>query len=306
LGKVGVDSNTLGLAPGALRQGMAGQVLASAIDRDYVVPYAAMLTSLREHNPHVGVAAYVLHYDLVEDDRRLLEAVSDRTGFDITLIRIPAYPFRSFTTRRRNNIAGKDKMSPISYAKAFLDRFLPTHVGRLLCIDADVIVNGDMSEIWQMDVTPPVMAAANIPRMHSHQFNSGFMLLDLAKWRHWGIADIAERFLARYSDSLHSHDQHVLNLIFKGRWQRLDLKWNYIEDHFRLRKNASAYSEAEVMAARDAPIVVHYAVGSDKPWHPHCGHPRADLYRVCRAKLQPLMAGLELKDPQDQHGPGQS
>jgi lipopolysaccharide biosynthesis glycosyltransferase len=301
-----VDSNTLKLAPGALHQDMARQVLASAIDRNYVVPYAAMLTSLREHNPHVGVAAYVLHYDLVEDDRRFLEAVSDRTGFDITLIRIPAYPFRSFITRRRNNLAGKDKMSPISYAKAFLDRFLPADVARLLCIDADIIVNGDMTEIWQMDVTFPVMAAANIPRMHSHQFNSGFMLLDLAEWRRWEIADIAERFLARYSDSLHSHDQHVLNLIFKDRWQRLDLKWNYIEDHFRFRKKESAYSEAEVIAAREAPVVVHYAVGSDKPWHPHSRHPRVDLYRNCRAKLLPLMAGLELKDPQDQHRPGQS
>ncbi|NJM91706.1 MAG: glycosyltransferase family 8 protein [Rhodospirillaceae bacterium] len=302
-----MDSNTLKLAPGALRQEMARQVLASAIDRNYVVPYAAMLTSLREHNPHVGVAAYVLHYDLMEDDRRFLEAVSDRTGIDVTLIRVPAYPFRSFTTRRRNNIAGKDKMAAISYAKAFVDRYLPTDVGRLVCIDADIVVNGDMSEIWQMDVTSPVMAAANIPRMHSHQFNSGFMLLDLAEWRRWGISDIAERFLTRYSDSLHSHDQHVLNLIFKDRWQRLDLKWNYIEDHFRFRKKSeTAYSEAEVIAARDAPVVVHYAVGSDKPWHPYSQHPRADLYRVCHAKLQPLMAGLELNDPQDQRWPSQS
>jgi len=300
-----VDSNTLQFSSGAPRQESARQVLASAIDRDYVVPYAAMLTSLREHNPHVGVTAFVLHYDLVEDDRRFLKAVSDRTGFDITLIRIPAYPFRSFSTRRRGNIVGKDKMSPISYAKAFLDRFLPTDIGRLLCIDADIIVNGDMAEIWQMGVTSPVMAAANIPRMHSHQFNSGFMLLDLSEWRRWEIANIAERFLSHYSDSLHTHDQHVLNLIFKDRWQRLDLKWNYIEDHFRFRRNKSAYSEADVIAAREAPIVVHYAVGSDKPWHLHCQHPRVDLYRACHAKLRPLMTGLALKDPQDLRWPSQ-
>jgi lipopolysaccharide biosynthesis glycosyltransferase len=102
---------------------------------------------------------------------------------------------------------------------------------------------------------------------------------------------------------LHSHDQHVLNLIFKDRWQRLDLKWNYIEDHFRLRNSESAYSEAEVIAAREMPIIVHYAVGSDKPWHSHSQHPRVDLYRSCHAKLRPLMAGLALKDPQDQPWP---
>lgn len=298
-----MDSDNHRSADGAARRDGPRQALASAIDRNYVVPYAAMLASLRDHNPRVDLTAYVLHYDLVDDDRRFFDAVSDKTGFDINLISIPPYPFRSFETRQRRNIAGKDKMAPISYAKAFLDRFLPAGIGRMLCIDADIIVNGDISEIWQMNVAPPVLAAANIPRMHFHQFNSGFMLLDLAAWRRWKIADIAERFLWHYSDALHGHDQHVLNLIFKDRWQRLDLKWNYIEDHFRRMKKESAYSEAEVKAARAAPIIVHYAVSSDKPWHPHCRHPRADLYRGYRSQLQPLMSGLDLSDPQDQRWP---
>lgn len=258
-----------------------------------------MLTSLRDRNPQVALTAFVLHYDLVDDDCRFLESVSDSTGFEINLIRIPAFPFRSFVTRRRSSVYGLEKMSPISYAKAFLDRFLPTEISRILCIDADIIVNGDMSEIWKMDLTSPVMAVANIPRQHFHQFNSGFMLLDMDAWRRWNIADISERFLWCYSDSLHSHDQHVLNLIFAGRWRRLDLKWNYIEDHFRLKKKESAYSEAEVRAAREHPIIVHYAVGNDKPWHPTSTHPRVDLYQAIHSKLKPMMSGLNLHDPQD-------
>ena len=85
----------------------------------------------------------------------------------------------------------------------------------------------------------------------------------------------------------------------------LELKWNYIEDHFRFRRNKFAYSEADVIAAREAPIVVHYAVGSDKPWHLHCQHPRVDLYRACHAKLRPLITGFALKDPQDPRWPSQ-
>ncbi|HEV8388628.1 MAG TPA: glycosyltransferase family 8 protein [Dongiaceae bacterium] len=280
----------------------AQHVLVSAIDRNYVVPYAAMLASFRDHNPAMPVNAFVIHNDLLDDDRRLLDAISQRTGIRLDLIEVPAYPFRSFVTRPRSFLGWRDRMSPIAYAKAFLDRFLPSDIGRVICVDADVIVNGDMSEIWQMEITSSVMAAANIPRMHFHQFNSGFMLLDLAEWRRWRIADIAEKFLSSYSDALHSHDQHVLNLIFKNRWSKINLKWNYIEDHYRLRAEPSLYTEAEVMAAREAPVIIHYAVGTDKPWSPRCRHPRVELYRKYRAGLEMLIEGLDLMDPQDAPG----
>jgi len=282
------------------RDGVASQfVLASAIDRNYVVPYAAMLSSFRDHNPGISAKAFVIHYDLLDDDRRFLDAVCRRAGIDLDPVQIPAYPFRSFKTRRRAYLGEHGRMSPIAYAKAFLDRFLPADVDCAICIDADVIVNGDMAEARHMQITAPVMAAANVPRLFPHQFNSGFMVLDLAEWRRWAIADIAEKFLLSHSDALHSHDQHVLNLIFKNRWSKIDLKWNYIEDHYRLRSERSAYSEAEIMAARQAPVIIHYAVGIDKPWNPRCRHPRADLYRKYRAGLEAMMAGLDLMDPRD-------
>jgi lipopolysaccharide biosynthesis glycosyltransferase len=274
------------------------QALVSAIDRNYVVPYAAMLASLRDHNPATPIAAFVIHYDLQGDDLRFLAAVARRTGIDVQPIRVPAQPLLSFATRPRWHLNGRTLMSPISYAKAFIDRLLPPDLARVICIDADVIVNGDMSEIWEMTIASPVMAVSNIPLAHSHQFNSGFMLVDLAAWRRWRIADVAERFLARYADALHSHDQHVLNLIFRDRWSRIDLKWNYMEEHYRRSASGSPYTEAEIMAARQAPIVVHYVAGKDKPWKARCRHPRADLYRRYRAGLEDLMTGLDLVDLQ--------
>lgn len=273
-------------------------VLASAIDRNYVIPYAAMLSSLRDHNPAAEICAYLIHYDLLEDDRRFLEAVSKRAGIALTLVSIPGYPFLSFGTRRRRHLGREKHMPQIAYAKAFLDRFLPVDVDRVICIDGDVIVNGDMAEIFDMQVDAPVTATANIARLHAHQFNSGFMLLDLGAWRRLGVADIAEAFLLRYSDALHSHDQHLLNLIFRDQWTMIDLKWNYIEDHYRRRTEHPVYSEADIIAARNNPIIVHYAVGCDKPWNPHCQHPRVDLYRKYRAGLESLMAGFNLADLQ--------
>lgn len=277
----------------------APYVFASAINRRYVVPYAAMLSSFRDHNPGSSATAFVMHYDLLEVDRQFLEAVCRRADVVLKFLPIPTYPFLSFATRGRHLFGKGKRTPPIVYAKAFLDRFLPTDIDRVICIDADIIVNGDMSEIRQMAINSPVMAAANIPQSHPHQFNSGFMLLDLEAWRRWRIADIAEKFLLHYSDALYTHDQHVLNLIFRNRWSKIDLKWNYIEDHYRRRAQHPTYTEAEILAARQSPVIVHYAVDTDKPWYSRCRHPRADLYRKYRAALEMLMTGLDLMEPQN-------
>jgi lipopolysaccharide biosynthesis glycosyltransferase len=125
------------------------------------------------------------------------------------------------------------------------------------------------------------------------------MIVDVEFWRQNGVSDISERFLLRYSDSLHSHDQHTLNLIFGDAWSKLPLRWNYMEDYYRFRHRSGAYSAEEIEAARKHPAIVHYAVGSDKPWRRDCEHPRADLYRRYWRSLKAERAGLRLADPQE-------
>jgi lipopolysaccharide biosynthesis glycosyltransferase len=263
------------------------------------VPYSTMLASFRAHNPNVVTRAYIIHYDLEADDHAYLDRVAEKVGVDIELIQIPPYPFLLFKSRKRAALRARRTMSPIAYAKAFLDRVLPTNEKATICIDADIIIRGDMSNILRMELSTPVVAAANIPLKYHHQFNSGFMLVDLEAWRRLGVAAIAERFLLEYSDALHSHDQHVLNLIFANRWTKIGLKWNYIEDHYRFRARSCAYSESEIEEARRDPIVVHYAVGSDKPWRRRCRHPRAHLYWEFREGLKSLRTKFKLADPQE-------
>ncbi|MCC6947034.1 MAG: hypothetical protein IT539_04625 [Bradyrhizobiaceae bacterium] len=271
----------------------------SAIDRNYVVPWSAMIDSYRDHNPTLAAHAFIIHYDLTPDDITYLERVCRSVNVELHFIRIPFYPFALFSTRRRKNLRTRKTMSPIAYAKAFIDRFLPADLKRAVLIDADIIIADDMSELLSLQPEHPLAAVTNIPRKHHHQFNSGFILADLDRWREMRISDIAERFLFAYSDSLHSHDQQTLNLIFGARWSKLPLKWNYVEDYHRLRERSTAYSREEITDARERPVVIHYAIGTDKPWLPKSEHPRASLYRAYAQKLSSLRESLSLNDPAD-------
>jgi lipopolysaccharide biosynthesis glycosyltransferase len=274
-------------------------VLASAIDRHYVVPYSVMLTSLRRSNPSAEVEAFLLHYDLTDDDREYLRRISQSVAIRITVTKIPPYPFLLFATRRRSSLLERETMSPIAYAKAFFDRYVSRDVSRIISIDADIVVNGDLSEMFALQPDCPLAAVANIPRNHHHQFNSGFMIVDLNAWRRIGVSEIAERFLLTYSPALHSHDQQMLNLIFGTNWQKLNLKWNYMEDYFRFRDRVRAYEQAEIDSARNEPVIIHYAVGGDKPWRLRSQHPSRDLYLNFREVVLPLMSNLQLLDPQE-------
>ena len=269
----------------------------SAIDRNYVIPWSAMIASFRDQNPLLAAHAFIIHYDLTPDDLAYLERVCRSVAVPLNIIRIPFYPFALFSTRRRTNLQTRRNMSPIAYAKAFIDRFLPVDLKRAVLIDADIIIAGDMSELLNMRPEHPLAAVTNIPRNHHHQFNSGFVFADVERWREMRISEIAERFLFAYSDSLHSHDQQTLNLIFGDRWSKLPLKWNYIEDYHRFRERSTAYSPDEIARTRNQPIIIHYAVGSDKPWLPKSEHPRASLYREYTRKLTPMLDGLSLSDP---------
>lgn len=271
--------------------------LISAIDRYYLLPWSVMLASYREHNPHRPTSAYVLHYDLTDDDLAYIQRIAALTSIPVEAIQIPKYPFVLFQTRKRQSLAARKTMSTVAYAKAAIDKLLPAHLNRVLLIDADVVINGPLDEILDMPLSAPLAATSNIPRLHDCQFNSGVVLVNLAEWRRRGIWAAAERFLFAYSDSLHSHDQHVLNLMFAGEWEKISLKFNYIEDHFRFLDRNKQYSREEVILAREAPAIIHYAVGSDKPWKQKCDHPRADLYRSRVKQLQSLRAGLNIVEP---------
>jgi lipopolysaccharide biosynthesis glycosyltransferase len=272
--------------------------LVSAIDHNYVIPWSAMIASLRDHNGGVPIDAYVLQYDLTPDDRVYLERIAAAHSLSLHVIEISPYPFNLFHTRKRDNyVRGRATMPPIAYAKAFVDRFLPQEIDRVVTIDADIIVSDRIAGLSSMELAKPLAAVANVTRPYSPIFNSGFMLVNLREWRERRVSDIACRFLMEHSRALHTHDQQVLNLIFGGNWLRLSPRWNYMEDFYRFRDGPSPYTVEEVEEARKHPIVIHYKNSAEKPWRKDSTHPRAALYAQYVDTTRRHRAGLSLFDP---------
>jgi lipopolysaccharide biosynthesis glycosyltransferase len=139
---------------------------------------------------------------------------------------------------------------PISQRAAYARLLIPTIVDqqttKAIYLDSDLIVEGNLHDLWEKDVTDWLLGAvqdfatphASSPGVmggkyrefglaaDSPCFNSGVMLINLAKWRQENLlAQIVANQPWSYSD-LHFTDQDGFNVVAAGHWQMLDPRWN--------------------------------------------------------------------------------
>jgi lipopolysaccharide biosynthesis glycosyltransferase len=178
-----------------------------------------------------------------------------------------------------------------AYAKFFIPTYIEQETShpRVLYLDADIIVEGDVSTLWKEDLDGNAIGAVQSyeeptvsdrdPRSSAYYthlgyehntplFNSGVLLLDI-KNRNWeDLVDgmISARRLA--GDNLALSDQDCWNLVFRDNWKQLDPSWNlcyYI---------GNGNSAEKIRAIREADAhIIHYLGGDVNITNPYCAHP---------------------------------
>ncbi len=160
---------------------------------------------------------------------------------------------------------------------------LPASVERCIYLDSDMVAFSDIAELWNIPLNGKIIGAAIDHGMvvsknnfgekmrelglskDSLYFNAGMLLVDLKKWREAGIDQKAMKLAL--SRSFRSHDQDVLNMLFKDNWEILPSKWNAMPAvygfNFRVYRQRKRF--ADVSEARKSFGIVHYA-GRYKPW----------------------------------------
>lgn len=174
-----------------------------------------------------------------------------------------------------------------TYTRIWLGDFFPAAVNRVLYLDADIVVVGDIAELWNSDLTGSLMGAVDIPgsdqgvrrlgmRAEDGYFNAGMLLIDVEQWRATRAEQSILDYINAYPERL-EYDQDALNACFRSRTKRLDYKWNVIGPFFR-EPLALPLERAEIEAVRRDAIVIHFN-GGLKPWDYFCDHPRRDEYQ---------------------------
>ena len=130
-----------------------------------------------------------------------------------------------------NQVEGCRNLSKSAYYRLLLVSILPTDIEKVLYLDCDIIVCGDISYLWKIDLENYAVAAISdlkimpLNGIHSQTlsmsydlayFNSGFMLVNLSYWRRYNLERRLLTFLKTHIVVF--HDQDALNYVLKGKW----------------------------------------------------------------------------------------
>ncbi|KAI8984944.1 glycosyl transferase [Trametes punicea] len=192
-----------------------GICVAFTIDADYAIAAAVAIRSTVEHTTG-RITFYIVSPGLSEEVKdKMKRSVPDRA--DVTVV---------FLDLRLDD----SRIPPgLTWAKIAMIPQLP--VERVLYLDADVLVRGDLRELWSTDLKGKSIAAAvdvGFPMGHDGvkcgaYFSAGVLLMDLAAMRQ--RLNALNAFAANMTHSK-MLDQDVLNVHFEGDWLPLSLTWN--------------------------------------------------------------------------------
>lgn len=181
-----------------------------------------------------------------------------------------------------------------TYYRLKIDSLAGNDVCKAIYLDTDVLVFGDIEEMWNIDIAGYAAGAVEdaglrdiMPKLKkqlkmpqdSRYFNSGVLLLNLNYWREQAVGDRVMAFLHTCPRDLPHHDQDALNATL---WQEtlfIDPKWNVHKEvyhNYYLPDRRSRLSDAFINAVHH-PAIVHYT-GKIKPWHYDCGLPHVKEY----------------------------
>ena len=231
----------------------------------------------------------VLQNGITADHQRIMRAFLEASGKASVRFAEAGSLVDKYNLRTNNAHIGIE-----TYFRFLIQELMPWY-DKVLYLDSDLVVEGDISQLWQVELGDNLLAAAhdidflgnlNAPGSDHASYNerilhmkdpynylqAGVLVLNTEQMRQ--LHPMEEWLKLASNNALIYNDQDVLNAACEGRVTYLDWRWNVMHDCGDRVSKVFSYAPAEAFAAYNAsrtePLVIHYA-GLEKPWkYPGC------------------------------------
>lgn len=253
---------------------------------DNYVPYCGiMLTSLFESNKDIKFEVYLFTEFLNEDNLLLLQQLASVYNNSIYV------KYVDDTIVEKFPIKLSDHVSLATYYRLFAPDLLPESVHKIVYLDCDMIVNGNVFPLWNEDISGYALGAVDDESVDSDvkyqrlkyssdygYFNAGVLLLNLDYWRRHNVMEKCLKYISDFPERLMFHDQDVLNAVLFEEKKNISLKYNF-QTGFIYRSTILTQEMRKCVfeTINESPVIIHYT-GPYKPWHLHSQHPYKDFF----------------------------
>ncbi|QDA59341.1 glycosyltransferase family 8 protein [Hymenobacter jejuensis] len=248
--------------------------LAIAFDENYLEPFYALITSVFQNNPQNRIEVHAIATGVSDASKRGIEEYIQRHGSAIHFYQVDEEYISRFVLT--------SKWTPAVYYRLFFPLLVPASVERLLYIDTDTLVVGDLREFDKIELGSYPVAAAYDNWVKTNPdlgiteegkyFNSGVLLMNVPEWKKQNVSEKAIDFLLKYPEKIKFVDQDALNAVLIGNWLRIDNRYNLI---YSLIPETLPRKEFDAFLADK--VILHFTL--QRPWTMLCQNRFRYLYR---------------------------
>jgi len=260
-------------------------IVVLATDDGYSQHAGVMLCSLFENNlSRNPFEVYLMDGGISDENKRRLHNVAERYNARLELLEIDREIYKDFKLSHH--------ITQAAYYRISIPDILDSSVRKAIYLDCDLIVRDDIAKLWRLDLSGFLLGAIEDPGFSRFQalgipnnaryFNSGVMLIDLAKWRSAKISSQVLDFIVQNPEKVVLWDQDALNAVLYDKWLPMHLKWNVQTDMYELSHRERYVHYEDFDEAIRSPSIVHYTA-SPKPWQYMNKHPlKKEYYKHLR------------------------
>jgi lipopolysaccharide biosynthesis glycosyltransferase len=267
-------------------------VIVAGTDDNYAIPLAVTLCSaISNMRRRSQVHIFIIDGGISKANRKKLEQSLRFENVRTRWVKPDSSRLKSMVISHHITLA--------AYYRLLIPELLPLQYKKVIYLDSDLVVKGDIEDFWNTDLQGKSLGAVQdtgilhvsdkrlgikkyeelgIPA-NTKYFNSGVLVIDVEKWRDQGVSDRCITYVEKYKEHIRLHDQEALNVVLADDWVQLDPRWNQQFSIFECPCwQDSSFAEEDYNRLRQEPLIVHYSSTAAKPWLLGCNHPLEDLY----------------------------
>lgn len=210
-------------------------------DNYYVTLLAALIKSIEiNHLTNEMIQLYIIEDRVTENNKRKLQKSINSDIVKLGWIEM------------QNSIPSNLKLPsdgttyPMNvYMRLFIPTLISPDISKVIYLDVDMIVQEDISNLWNIDIGENIVAAvidpiikivSNFGGIKNYEefgltpttkyFNSGLLIIDVKKWLEFNIAEKVIKCINANKKFVKFADQYGLNAVLANKWSELNPLWN--------------------------------------------------------------------------------
>ncbi len=254
--------------------------IAFCVNDNYIQYICVTIKSILDNNPDLPIWIHILTDGILPDSEKRLNSVwQESNKFSKISIHIV----------EDTDLEGLKigYWSKYAWYRIFIPQVLGD-VDRILYLDADTLVVGNLSPLQEYDLTGKSIGAVtedlflgHLPSLNIDSnrpyYCDGVLLMNLDYWREYRLKDKIIDFSKRHHDILTFPDQDSINVVCFNSSFHLPIKYGITPTHIICKILHLSYKK-EIKEALISPIIIHYLGWHEQPWFATSSHYAKNLW----------------------------